>query len=269
MPVDTLPVERAFKKMGAPVIVREITNTRRMSLTGVSIDVRTVEGQETFILDVPQNGKDYELSVVDNQPKLRHLLLQVRSPSEMRGQATVEKFLCGHDERHWFVSGVKAINVADAFKSLKPQAVQAHEKAVGVKRAKKNKHHNEAWTRQGEWFFIPAPDFDPVAAKAILVKNEPISRGRGSKPHICEELARVGGNTVYSDGSAILSIAQFTSLQHESPRRASMFQQRTIDAGVYIRGKVRHPDHKTVEFKTWHRVEMNGEIVSGSVKFLD
>lgn len=267
--IDTIPVERAFKKMGAPVIVREIANTRRINLTGVSIDVRTIEGQETFILDVPQNDKNYELSVVDNQPKLRHLLLQVRSPAEMKGQATVEKFLCGHDERHWFVSGVKAINVADAFKSLKPEAVQAHEKAVGVKRAKKNKHHNEAWTRQGEWFFIPAPDFDPVATKAILVKNEPISRGRGSKPHMCEELARVGGTTVYSDGSAILSTAEYNKMAIGARSHLNRFRQRTIDAGVYIRGKVRHPDHKTVEFKVWHRVEMNGEIISGSVKFLD
>jgi hypothetical protein len=140
---------------------------------------------------------------------------------------------------------------------------------VSLKRAKKNKHHNEAWTRQGEWFFIPAPEFDPEATKAILVKNEPISR-RGSKPHVCEELARVGGTQVYSDGNQIISIEEYNKMAATNRIfRHNRFQQRTIDAGVYVRGKVRHPDHSTINLKGWHRVEMNGELVSSNVKFLD
>ncbi len=273
--VDTIPVERAFTKMGADVIVREEKPQRfRRQLIRPTIDIREVEGKETFILDVPEDLSDrVSVSVIDNQPKIRHLLLQIRTEGEIRGQAEVEKYLCGHDERHWFVSAVQAKNVKDAFDALKPKAVHAHEKRIGVKRARKNKHHNEAFTRQGEWFFVPAPDFDP-GKNAIIHKNEPISRGRGSKPHICEELVRRGGQAVWVSARFPngLTEEQYKAwMKSASPmdRQTYRFQPRVADAEVYVRGKVRHPDHKTVEFKTWHRVQINGEIVSANVRFLD
>lgn len=275
--IDTIPVERAFDKMGANVIVREDKPQRfRRQLIRPTIDVREVEGKETFILDVPEDLSDrVSVSVIDNQPKLRHLLLQVRTEGEIKGQAEVEKFLCGHDERHWFVSAVQARNVKDAFDVLKPKDVHAHEKRIGVKRARKNKHHNEAFTRQGEWFFVPAPDFDP-GKNAIIHKHEPISRGRGSKPHICEELIRFGGEIVYISSSYPNGItqSQFDKLRMEARLHGQTsiddnWQRRVADATVYVRGKVRHPDHKTVELKGWHRVQINGELVSANVRFLD
>ena len=275
--VDTIPVERAFDKMGADVVVRKITNRRwGRQLIRPSIDIREVEGKETFILDVPENLSDrVSVSVIDNQPKLRHLLLQIRTEGEIVGRAEVEKYLCGHDERHWFVSAVQAKNVKDAFDVLKPQDVHAHEKRIGVKRAHKNKHHNGAFTRQGEWFFVPAPDFNP-GKNPIIHRNEPISRGRGSKPHICEELIRFGGETVYISSSYPNGIteSQFNKLRMEARLRGQTttnenWQRRVADATVYVRGKVRHPDHKTVELKGWHRVQINGELVSANVRFLD
>src|SRR5512140_3073357 len=39
------------------------------------------------------------VSVVDLQPRERHLLLMADTPGDGR-----QKFLCGHDERHWFVA---------------------------------------------------------------------------------------------------------------------------------------------------------------------
>jgi hypothetical protein len=33
----------------------------------------------------------------------------------------------------------------------------------------------------------------------------------------------------------------------------------TRDACVYARGKVRHPDHETIDLDGWHRVYMNRE----------
>ncbi len=274
--VDTIPVERAFDKMGADVVVRKITNRRwGRQLIRPSIDIREVEGKETFILDVPEDLSDrVSVSVIDNQPKLRHLLLQIRTEGEIAGRAEVEKYLCGHDERHWFVSAVQAKNVKDAFDALKPKDVHAHEKRIGVKRARKNKHHNEAFTRQGEWFFVPAPDFNP-GKNAIIHKNEPISRGRGSKPHMCEELIRFGGERVYVSSSRPNGIteSEFNKMRREAvargERQTENWQLRVADATVYVRGKVRHPDHKTVDLKVWHRVQINGEIVSANVRFLD
>lgn len=267
--IDTIPVERAFTKIGAKVIVAENDGSRwRRQFTAPSIDIREAGRNEVFILGLPKDTDKTQIQVLDCRPDLRHLLLQVRTEGEIRGQAEVEKYLCGHDERHWFVSAVNATSVMKALDSLKPEIVQNREKRVGVRRAKKHKHHNEAFIRQGEWFFLPTPDFDPEVAKAIVVKNEPISRGFGSKPHMCQELARVGGTTVYSNGSRILSVAEYNALE-KSEHRLIGYRQRTTDARVYARGWVRHPDHKTVNLKCWHRVVMNGEIVSGSVKFLD
>lgn len=268
--IDTIPVTRAFEKMGAKIVVSNDDGSRwRRSFSSPTIDVREVEGKETFLLGLPVEDDKIQLQVLDVKPGMKHLLLLVKTEGEIRGRAEVEKYLCGHDERHWFVSSVKGKNVMDALQGLKPAEVQRHEKIRGVKRARKHKHHNEAWTRQGEWFFIPTPDFNPEVSKAIVVKNEPISRGRGSKPHMCEELARIGGTTVYSDGSSILSVAEYNKLLSEGSSRIRRFVQRTVDAGVYVRGKIRHPDHKTVEFRVWHRVQLNGEIVSSNVRFLD
>ena len=41
------------------------------------------------------------------------------------------------------------------------------------------------------------------------------------------------------------------------------------DAQVYARGAVRHPDHKTVVLKGWHRVLTNKEETLEVVAFLD
>jgi hypothetical protein len=44
------------------------------------------------------------------------------------------------------------------------------------------------------------------------------------------------------------------------------------NAGVYVRGSVRHADHKTIVLHEWHRVLMNTEGESQamrSVAFLD
>ena len=265
--MDTIPVERAFQRMGANVV---FTGSSRRHREGV--DVREVEGKETFILTY-DHPEEVEVVVIDCQPKMKHLLLQVKEKVENFGRnRRVEemqtKFLCGHDERHWFVSAVRARNVNDALVQLKPEIVQYTEKSKGVKRSKKNKHRNKAWIRQGEWFFIPAPDFAPDA-RTILCKKEPISRGVGSKPHICEELARRGGSAVYSFGSQILSVEEYTQLQKTRPRDAMGYRMRTVDAEVFVRGKVSHPDHKTIHLNGWHRVILNGEIVSDRVRFLD
>src|SRR5947209_7199205 len=53
---------------------------------------------------------------------------------------------------------------------------------------------NAAFVRQGEWFFLPASwlAVDP----ALALKNEPLSRGAGSKPHMCQYLYRTSGEVV-------------------------------------------------------------------------
>jgi hypothetical protein len=46
----------------------------------------------------------------------------------------------------------------------------------------------------------------------------------------------------------------------------------TRDAEVYVRGRIRHADHKTVTLNGWHRVYMNTEtqaVAMRNVAFLD
>ena len=90
-------IERQFAKIGARALVRK--DTRPAADTGVRIDIgHDMEG-EFFDIAVDR-GATSGLVVVDTQPRLRHLLLLSRQDDDKH------KFLCGHDERHWFVAAV-------------------------------------------------------------------------------------------------------------------------------------------------------------------
>lgn len=108
--------------------------------------------------------------------------------------------------------------------------------------------------------------------KAEAGGNEPLSRGRGSTPHWCEELYACGGATVYvlpkyaPNGVPEKTMA---GLQKQASLRGEKiyFETRTRNATVYARGKVRHPDHKTIVLPCWHRVYMNTENLSSATRF--
>jgi hypothetical protein len=127
--------------------------------------------------------------------------------------------------------------------------------------------------RQGEWFFVSERG---VSEKdAVIHRNEPLSRGAGSKPHVCQELMRRGGTTVmvssaYPTG---VSPARYERLISTDPQAGSMAWRRmTRDADVYARGEVRHRDHKTIHLDGWHRVYMNRERLARhapQIAFLD
>jgi hypothetical protein len=54
----------------------------------------------TFAVGFGRGEQPVELEVVDVKPRDRHLLLLTRVGREK------SKFLCGHDERHWFVAAI-------------------------------------------------------------------------------------------------------------------------------------------------------------------
>ncbi len=43
----------------------------------------------------------------------------------------------------------------------------------------------------------------------------------------------------------------------------------TRNPELYVRGWVRHPDHKTIILHDWHRVVVNREVRGRNVTFLD
>jgi hypothetical protein len=85
-------------------------------------------------------------------------------------------------------------SVAAAMEALKPGLVRQRQNNLRIRPKNRNRRRNDAFIRQGEWFFIPSPNLN-VDPKLVL-QNEPLRRGRG-KPHVVEFLYRIGGETVY------------------------------------------------------------------------
>ena len=258
-------LEKKFEKMGARCKVNVSQPRRFVRNSGneiLRIDVR--KDKEGTYFDILK-GDNIEVSVLDVQPKDRHLLLMARTQSGEKS-----KWLMGHDERDWFVAAVPenrpVSSVQTAKQALKPTAVVAAEERVGVKPGKRQKRKNEARKRQGEWFLVPVSNLK-VDEKLIL-KNEPLRRGRG-KPHMAEELYRVGGETVYvgigyPNG---ISVKAYENMSVDE-RKNKNFRPMTRNPKVYVRGAIRHSDHKTLKLDCWHEVYLNTESESFAMKHL-
>ena len=140
---------------------------------------------------------------------------------------TVERkrhFLAGMDEQHLFIAQLPrpTSTVWGAHVALKGDDVRAAERGAF-----------EKTLRQGEWFFISLLPHELVevelAASGSLAR---IRRGvgiaeaagfrRGGRPHVADEVLVVEGK-------------------------------------AYVRGKVRHPDHATLELRVWRRALGNTE----------
>ncbi|MEO6392633.1 MAG: hypothetical protein ABIP75_12350 [Pyrinomonadaceae bacterium] len=259
-------LEKHFGLMGARVKINQIVLDW---YNRAGIDIRRDRHGEFFDIRIAVNDTvTYE--VIDLDPGRRHLLLLGRR------EGVKEKFLCGHDERHWFVCAVPGpgvTNVTRAMEELQP--VEVRWQVQHRVRRKKNRlaRHNEAFVRQGEWFFVPAAQL-PESPKVIF-RNEAITRGNGGKPHVCEEVFRFGGEPVMISHRFPLGLTldQYEQLL-KGDRRAQKLTWRPMrrNAAVFARGRVRHSDHQTVMLDGWHRVYMNTEFLAPgarSVVFLD
>jgi hypothetical protein len=145
---------------------------------------------------------------------------------------TKRHYLCGLDERQLFIAELPqgVSTVRDARDCLKATEVKL---AEGTFKAK----------RQGEWFFLELPHQELEAInRAVDEKNCPVARkvplGRGGHPHVAEELVTRPGQL----------------LEHDWPVRPME---------TYVRGKIRHEEHKTVEFDNWVKVIRNTEPNAG------
>jgi hypothetical protein len=261
-------VETHFNRMGARVVVRdptEIVSPRNLVNTQFRIDKLKDRRSEYFFLRyLPGRTR---VQVLQVRPNDRHLLLLAHDLEEDRK----DKYLCGHDEREWFVAAVPGAGVgtvAQAMEALKPEEVIGAQRYSRVRSRDRNRRHNLAFVRQGEWFFVPDETFE-VAMISVL-RNEPIRRGAG-KPHLVEELVRSGGETVYVNTKHPNGITQeeFNELVSQKPQlaRAGWSVMRR-NMTVYARGAVRHPDHKTVHLPFWHRVLPNTEARTKAMEFM-
>ncbi len=235
-------LKKAFQKMGAPVKLTE----------GPTFRIDVVADQ--FAITLPP---DTDVVVQEVQPKERHLMLVV-PPTRPRFPAT--KLLCGHDERHWFAATLpnnRAVTgVQSARDSLKPRDVPDAGK-------QRNKRHNKAFKRQGEWFFVPAKNFEPDVN--LILKNEPIRRNTmGSKAHYCEFLYRLpqGGRPMMEYRGMLYNSAEALKAAHPDAD-LSQARVRLMTGRAYVKGRITHPDHATLVLADWHIVYLNNEGSAG------
>jgi len=194
-------IESKFAMMGARMKLREVPSRWRQGSrewidpADFAVDIRSDGAGQFFELRVPTHlSETLDVSVMQAEPKQRHLLLFVRKPGD---KPQLDRFLCGHDEREWFVAAVPggASSIRQAMDALQPQDVRDSLASNPVSSRKRYARKNRAFRRQGEWFFVPAPSV--VVNEKLILPDEPLSRGRGSKPHFVEQLYRTGGELVY------------------------------------------------------------------------
>lgn len=276
--MNAIQLESKFAAMGARMKVREIPSRWRqgdrswIQPQDFAMDLRRDGNGQFFELRVPTHlSESLEVSVMQALPEERHLLLAVRNTLEKK---QLDRFLCGHDEREWFVAAVPggASSVRQAMDALQPQGVRDALARSRVSSRKRYARKNRAFRRQGEWFFVPEPSL--AVDEKIILRNEPLRRG-GGKPHMVEQLYRTGGEEVYvtkrfPNG---LTPPEYRAMLLNNPAAKRWgWQMMRRNAGVYARGSVRHSDHATITLPFWYRVGMNTETQSRTmsrVAFLD
>ena len=256
--------------MGARFRIADAVVSRWRQPNYYAIDIQKDRRGEFFEFRVVPHLRDaIDVTLLQAQPRERHLLLVVKR----KGAIEKDRFLCGHDERAWFVAAVPgtASTISQAQEALKPKEVATAQTITRVPTRKKNLRKNEAFRRQGEWFFVPAPKL--VVNLRFILRKEPIRRGAG-KAHILEEAYRSGGERVYVHAkypNGVLEKDYERILAQKNTVRSS-WRIMVRNAAVYARGTVRHPDHKTIKLQGWHRVLMNTETQTRAMEnlaFLD
>jgi hypothetical protein len=198
-------LQKHFSAIGARV---------RVVASGSRFEIDVVDDRrgERFDLRLPQEGS-VTLRVDDVDRDGRQLVLAAR------GDDWSQKFLCGHDEHHWFVAALPSqrlvSTVREAFEALKPPVVIEEQRRKRVRRRRLRLRKTAAYVRQGEWFFVPRPDaiVDPQQVR----HNDVLARDGGT-PHRVQWLVRQSSGVILA------------------------------------RGKVSHPDHDTIRLDVWHQV---------------
>ena len=270
--MDRELLESRFAGMGARLKVQEGAprNPVGGSAANLTVDVQRDRKGEFFEIRV-RPAVDLRLEVVDVQPSQRHLLLLAEEGNRKL------KFVCGHDERQWFVAAVPEDNgvatVRTALEALKPVEVQRAQSRQRIKTEERSRRKTDAYIRQGEWFFMPASRV--TVQEWLILHNEPLTRGNGSKPHIAEFCYRSGGETVYvcdRHPGGLGEVAYQKLLATRPAAKSWAWQVMRRNPQVYVKGRVSHPDHKTIVLPGWYQVHMNTEHRSAAMQnmaFLD
>lgn len=257
-------IAKKFKEIGARVKIFEGDSMGLLSRRKVDVGIDIQNDRKGQYFDIRlRNADDVKLKVLDTQKKDKHLLLMAETKKEKM------KFLCGYDEREFFTCAIPLTNVStvlQAKQALKPADLIEQETIGKIKTKDKHKRHRKTKKgkihRQGEFNFIPLPSFQPPPGSLTIIhKNEPMSRG--GKPHMAEYLYREGGtqvyvNSLYPEGLTEKEYQEL--LKKDKEAKNYRWESRVKNPDVYAKGKITHPDHKTLDLKDiWHRIVLNTE----------
>lgn len=269
--MDTQLIVKQFKAIGAQLIVREADRLapgpivvmprgpRRPLARTYDLNILPHGRSEQFVLTVTRNTPP--LNVLQANKAARHLLLHVT------GELGGERFLCGHDERHWFVAAVegRVSTIIEAKRELLPVAMRG----LGLTPKQLARRHTTAFRRQGEWFFVPTDKVFTESLRLKIYRNEPLVRGPNNKPHVAGELVRFGGVPVVLWRGTEYTPEAFGAMVAAAPNKFHGARPMVKDPETYVRGPIRHTDHETLTLDFWHRVYPNNEARSKNLSFYD
>ena len=227
------------------------------------------------VFEVEERKKRYrhktiEEAIADRKEEFRRENLQYKETKTSfiifrKTTPLVRHYLMGVDERQLFVAqligGASTVNAAR--KSL-GSSVQFHE---GVRKMTPK--------RQGEWFFIKATRKQEEYIDLLLQKNKiwiehkaNIGQYNGhpsGNPHVADELVIIPQDPRVS----LERIKESKFKRGRIPIKEGKYPVRSRE--VYVRGKVRHIDHKTVKYQHWYQVLLNneGDTASATETWID
>jgi hypothetical protein len=235
---------RGFERANVPLKVTDAPFVRGVDSDRiVQMDVRR-EGKAENVFLYP--GLHNELVVTGTDAAERQLVLRVREAArkfteqrwdkKQRIFRTVERRTTPALRR--FLVGMDEAHLFVAQLTTKAETVeQAHE---GLRPAVLRERPEKF--RQGEWFFVPiTPDEREQIGKTsyrFFERNARIGRhlSRRGRSHNAEQLVQL---------------------------------RQGAGPAEFVRGRVRHPDHATLELETWMRVFMNTEDRSVGASWVD
>jgi hypothetical protein len=187
---------------------------------------------QQLVLFVEESARRFETRIghSDKPPRGARVLAKDARGQTIEQFTSAEKrhFLCGMDEQHLFIAqlpyGASSVHAArDALRA--PEVPPAFV------------HRRHDIVRQGEWFFLPTKPGEIAAVETVAQRRVQTRIGiaqaagipRAGRPHVADEVV-----VLPPEGSRPL------------PR-------------IYVRGEVKHPDHRTVYFPTFRRTVPNRE----------
>ena len=155
-----------------------------------------------------------------------------------RTPARKRHFLMGKDERQLFVCQLPKLvkDMKEAFDSLKQPTVLLAE------------GKNKNVIRQGEWFFINATGVEMEKIKLLLKDKKIDIKHNQNIGAIADDRMFVAGNPHTADEIIMI------------PSKFLMRGWSVMENQIFVKGCVRHRDHKTIVCGNWRRCLRNTEV---------